>query len=264
VTFTNELAGSDNPDTDIDIDRRAINTEISGVIRDIRGGFFALNVNQGDHLRFKDLALFEKAGESTRAKGLRFNLNTSALLSSLDFSGLVTTLASDQITKVAGAPAPVLTYDALIGAYFGSSLSAIKAADLVRSGTATLANDNELVLNLAPQSTYLIEGVLLWNQGAANLGGFQYALTLSSASGNDLDWTDPAAIGSARQASGGAVSSTAVNRRIARPGGIARVGNAPVSLALQWAQSVSDATGVTLYANSSLRAVLISGQPVDE
>lgn len=148
-------------------------------------------------------------------------------------------------------------------------ITRIKPGDTARASTTTFANDPDLILPVAANSTYFVQAVLFYT-GAATMGsGFKYTFTVpTSATGMHGDsyqnssniyvgdiaynWTDTP------QPQGGAWTDGVTSFLNVKISGILVVAGTAGNLTLQWAQFTSSATNTTLRANSFLAASRIS------
>lgn len=138
----------------------------------------------------------------------------------------------------------------------GPNAFAYKTANTTRTNTATLANDPHLAGLVAfANSTYKLSGVIEYDEGGGG-GNWQFAIVLTGAGAamrysHHTDAT--AANQSASRASGTAIASTALNRRIAAIEGYITTGANAATVDLQWAQNTSNATGAIVLAGSWLK-----------
>lgn len=143
--------------------------------------------------------------------------------------------------------------------------SVVKAADESVTSSTTLQDDNHLILALAANATYIVEGGLFYD-GQFNAGNLKMTWSLPASS--TLYWSanGPATGGTAAYASnavtsgnitvgtygtGGSKTTCQINANISTAG---TAGN----MTLRWAQDASNATPTTIYAKSWLRAIRIA------
>jgi hypothetical protein len=139
-----------------------------------------------------------------------------------------------------------------------------KTANESVTSSATLQDDDHLLLQVAANAAYLLELFLVYD--GATTGDIQIGFTFPA--GATIDWTPGGLTTGATQQSGsvklahvstgagegvGAVGTGAGNRVVARATGILQVAGTAGTLQLQWAQLASDATATTVLANSWMR-----------
>lgn len=142
-----------------------------------------------------------------------------------------------------------------------------KTANESVTSSATLQNDDHLLLQVAANATYLLELFLIYD-GDVTVGAGDIQIGFTFPAGATIDWTpggittgattQSASVKLSHQSTGagegvGSVGTGAGNRVVARATGILQVAGTAGTLQLQWAQLTSSATATTVLANSFLR-----------
>jgi len=146
-----------------------------------------------------------------------------------------------------------------------SNLFVRKSADESVTSSATLQDDNHLVLAVEPNTTYEVTAFIIYD--GATTGDIKVSFT--GPAGATLDWTPLGLITSVTASTGqiktghdtfadsegvGTAGVGAGNRAVLQPHGLLVVGATAGSLTFRWAQLASDATATTVLTGSWLRA----------
>lgn len=177
--------------------------------------------------------------------------------------------ASGAVTANGGGTGLVVTNDASVGGNLavtgnvvpggvGQRLFARKASDTTRTNTTTAADDPDLTVSLAANSTYVVRGYLRLTNAAATAdfkGQFSVpAGATTSYVFQGLDTTATAVSGSLYDFAGFVVASVGVpagNAVAATVTGIIRTAGTAGAFTLQWAQNTIDAVNGTAVTTDS-------------
>lgn len=142
-------------------------------------------------------------------------------------------------------------------------LAAYKAGDTSRASVTTAAADPDLALTVEANAVYEVRGYLIYGADPT----IDLKLGFTGPSGATFDWnyggqdgtqtgtsspliTDSQALGSFAYILGGVTNNA--KKMHAKLGGTLRVGSTAGAFSLVWAQQVSSATAVIVYAGSTL------------
>jgi hypothetical protein len=149
----------------------------------------------------------------------------------------------------------------------GQSLFARKTADTTRTSTAARTADPHLTLAVSINATYQLEGYLIFDGSTAG----DFAMEMNFPAGSTLNW---GGYGQPNGASGttGTVLTANMNgtaavaygaigagTKLTVPiNGLLRTAGTSGNFLVSWAQSVSDATGTTLFTDSYIKLVRVA------
>ncbi|MFE3578705.1 hypothetical protein [Streptomyces vinaceus] len=137
----------------------------------------------------------------------------------------------------------------------------VKATDESVSSSTTLQDDNHLILPLAANAVYTIEGGLYYD-GVYNAGNLKLSWSLPASATIIWSANGPATGGAAAFASNAVTSGnitigtygTGGSKTTASISATVKTAGTAGNMTLRWAQDTSNATATTIYANSWLRA----------
>lgn len=139
-------------------------------------------------------------------------------------------------------------------------VAVVKPADTARNSTTALANDPDLVLNLAANSTYHVQGVIFYDGPAAGASDIKYTFTVpTGASGQyfmprqNLSGNFAGAFSNFWTDTNSANTNSVGTFMILGVSGLLITVTAG-ALHFQWAQNTSNATNTRVRANSFLSA----------
>lgn len=163
--------------------------------------------------------------------------------------------------------------DTQIAALSALTQTAVKTTDETRTSTTTVSNDTHLVASLEANSVYRFTGMLLFDGPEAADAKISFTAPSGATGGwspvaGTLGTTTPDGAAQLKMAGrrfgaevdvGVLASSATLAGLIALPHGFVATGATAGTLRLQWAQSSSNATAVSLKAGSTLEVVKVSG-----
>lgn len=144
----------------------------------------------------------------------------------------------------------------------GASLVAVKTANETVNNTATVQADDELTLSLEANTTYLIDGFVVYNSGTTP--DIRFAFTVPT--GSTLNWNVLGLLTNVATTDGSArfsantngtekgIAGTGASDAVAYIRGTITTGGTAGSLTLRWAQAVAEASDTTVKAGSYLKA----------
>lgn len=156
-----------------------------------------------------------------------------------DDSGLV--VSSDGSATLAGVL--TVTGGVVVSGGVGQVRQVAKAALTNRASNVTPADDPDLVLSVVANAVYEVRALLVWTNGG---GGFRMCWNAPAAS--SMTWTDGGGSGLVLPATNSTFTASTGTESVGRIATGANAGN----LALQWAQSTSNAGNTALQAGSFL------------
>jgi len=146
--------------------------------------------------------------------------------------------------------------------YLTIPVFAVKPADTTRNNTATQAADPDLVVPVAANTVYLIEGFLPYNSNTTADIAFGWTLP----AGSTMAWTvnglqtgattgqDTIVRGSVNETAVQGVGGAGATDVVALPLGTLTTGTTAGNLTLRWAQNTANVSNTILRANSWIRA----------
>jgi hypothetical protein len=163
--------------------------------------------------------------------------------------------------------------DTQIAALSALTQTAVKATDETRTSTTAVSNDTHLFASLEANSVYRFTGMLLFDGPEAADAKISFTAPSGATGGwspvaGTLGTTTPDGSAQLKMAGrrfgaevdvGVMASSATLAGLIALPHGFVATGATAGTLRLQWAQSSSNATAVSLKAGSTLEVVKVSG-----
>ncbi len=150
--------------------------------------------------------------------------------------------------------------------------SVYKVANETRTNNAVLANDAELVIaNLPINKSYEFEAFLIWTQQGSTANGIQVQPVTSGAGAALITWEAEATVNTstanANVTSNTAISSGQMIQTLGAGGatgqvmivkGVITTAAALGTLAIQWAQATSNATGTRMFLGSYLKVTQLN------